>query len=163
MESNTTEVSRSHAGRAGLGGVCANTPACAWQRQAQLGESAKAVEHFESALHICEDHLGEGHLQTVRNLFALGHTYMNQSRWEDAYRVLRRQSEIVQREHLPDYEIPLNALGCLFTNMGMYKEAEQALLKKLEITRRERGQDAGFGWFTANLAKAIRRRWTALS
>jgi tetratricopeptide (TPR) repeat protein len=69
---------------------------------------------------------------------------------------MERQSLIVKRENHSDYEIPLNALGCLYTNLGRYNEAEEALVKKLEITRRIKGSDAGYEWFTANLAKVYR-------
>ena len=121
-----------------------------------IGKQAKAAQQLETALRIYEEHLGEGYVKTIRNMFALAHVYMTQNRWDDAERMLKRQAEIVQREHLPDTEIPLNALGCFYYGLGRYKEAEEALQKKLEIVRRDKGSDAGYGWFTANLAKVYR-------
>jgi len=121
-----------------------------------IGKAAKAAQHFESALKIYEEHLGGGEFQTIQNMFALAHVYMSQKRWDDAERMLKRQSQIVQRENLPDSQIPLNALGCFYTALGRYKEAEEAFLKKLEIIRRNKSSDAGYGWFTANLAKVYR-------
>jgi len=121
-----------------------------------IGKQAKAVEEFETALKIYEEHLGEGDLRAIHTMSALAYAYQQQKRWDDAISMMKRQSRIVQRENHSDYEIPLNALGCLYTNLGMYKEAEEALVKKLEITRRIQGSNAGYGWFTANLAKVYR-------
>jgi len=122
----------------------------------RIYQPAKAAQQLETALRIYEEHLGEGYVKTIRNMFALAHVYMTQNRWDDAERMLKRQAEIVQRENLPDNEIPLNALGCFYYGLGRYKEAEEALQKKLEIVRRNKGSDAGYGWYTANLARVYR-------
>ncbi|MHC4440006.1 MAG: tetratricopeptide repeat protein, partial [Planctomycetota bacterium] len=121
-----------------------------------IDQPAKAAHQLETALKIYDEHLGEGYEKTNPNMFALAHVYMNLNRWDEAERMLKRQVEIVQREHRPDHEIPLNALGCLYYSLGRYKEAEDALQKKLEIVRRNKGSNAGYGWYTANLAKVYR-------
>jgi serine/threonine protein kinase len=117
-----------------------------------MNEQTKAAQQFECALAICEKNLGEAHLRTINNMFILGHVYMAQNRFDDAYRILNRHFQIVQREYATDYKLPFNALGSLYTGMGRYKDAEEAFLQKIEIVRRERGEGSIAVWPSLNLA-----------
>ncbi len=121
-----------------------------------LGELDKAERHSERALQICEEHLGEGHLQTTQKMFHLGLVYKDQNRWNDALRMLNRQLRAVQREHPTDFHAPYIGLGLLYTQMGEYEKAEERFLKKIEIARREEDIDGNAEIASRLLAQVYR-------
>jgi len=96
----------------------------------RLDELDKAEAHLERSLRLYEEHYGQEHPQTIKQMHNLGWIYSGHNREEDAHRLWSTALTIVRRKGGNEGGF-LNALGCLCSRMGKYEEAEEFFLKQL--------------------------------
>jgi serine/threonine protein kinase/Tfp pilus assembly protein PilF len=93
-----------------------------------LGESEKAEPHFERALEINLEQLGQEHPETLNSMLALGWLRCDQSRNAEAKELLLKALAISRRT-LGDGSSRtlnfINVLTCVYVDLGRYNEAEQ--------------------------------------
>jgi len=109
-----------------------------------LGKYTAAKPHWERALELRRDRLGEEHPDTLKSMTDLGYQYMNQYNFKMGESLFSKTLEIRRRvlgeEHL-DTLSSMHDLGTAYHWLGRYKEAETLRVKVLESRRHLLGEE----------------------
>jgi serine/threonine protein kinase/tetratricopeptide (TPR) repeat protein len=109
-----------------------------------LGKYTAAKPHFERALELRRNQLGEEHPDTLKSMTDLGYQYMNQYNFKMGeslfFKVLEIRRRVLGEEH-PDTLRSMHDLGTAYHWLGRYKEAELLRVKVLEVRRRVLGEE----------------------
>jgi tetratricopeptide (TPR) repeat protein/DNA-binding XRE family transcriptional regulator len=97
---------------------------------------------YQRALHLFEQHFGQGHPDVGYSLNGLAVVYWQQEKYAEAELLYQRALHIFQQqlgpEH-PDVVSPLNNLAALYWRQGQYAEAKSLLQEALHIREQQLG------------------------
>jgi len=108
-----------------------------------LGELKAAEPHLERAVQLRQEHLGEGHPDTLGSVGYLAWLRLGQGRHTEAAELLDKSLATSRRIFGDENVITLtlvNPLGIAYNALGRYEEAEQLYLKAVPIALRVLGE-----------------------
>ena len=108
------------------------------------GNYKSAVGYSEQALKICEEQLGENHLDTASSLNNLVLLYQDLGQYKEVeplfLRALKIREEQLGENH-PNTATSLGNLALLYQDLGRYQEAEPLYLRALKICEEQLGEN----------------------